>query len=153
MLSPLAAMLDATLLDASEELAGAEELTGIEELTGAEELAGAEELSGVAELATLELDGVTELLDEELEDVVVTGLLLPPPPLPPQAARPATINERAQVLIRDCIVIPKLRCCYRRLGFVVLRAWRCASCKRNLFRIPRLLLGGIRPARRLYRDF
>lgn len=95
-----AATLDATLLDASDALAGVDEL----------------ELAGVNELAIFELDGAIELLDEELETGGCSGFF-PPPPLPPQAVNPATINERAQVLIRDCIVIPKLRCCYRRLGF------------------------------------
>jgi hypothetical protein len=65
-------------------------------LDEAAELSGAEELAGVEE-------GATELADDETGDVG-TGSLLPP--LPPQAVRPATIRERAQVFIRDCIEFP-----------------------------------------------
>ncbi len=96
------------------------------------ELAGAE-LDGV-ELAGA-LDDASELL-AELGIGFESGLLLPPPPPPPQAVRPANIKERVKVFIRDCIVIPKLRCCYRGrvsglLSGLVVRGGK-ASCKRYL---------------------
>ena len=105
MLSVVAAALDATLLDSADELVGATELAGVE--LGASELAGVE--LGAIELAAVELgagDGA--------------GLLPPPPP--PHAVKLSTIKGRAQVLIRDCMIIRILRCCYFELyGF--LRWW------------------------------
>ena len=106
MLSVIAAALDATLLDSAEELMGATELAGVE--------LGAAELAGV-ELAAVELgtgDGA--------------GLLPPPPP--PQAVSPSSTMGRAQVLIRDCMIIEILRCCYRELfGFKGQIRWRFES--------------------------
>ena len=98
MLSVIAAALDATLLDSAEELMGATELAGVE--------------LGAAELAGVEL-GATELAAVELGTGDGAGLLPPPPP--PQAVSPSRTMGRAQVLIRDCMIIEILRCCYREL--------------------------------------
>ena len=126
VLSP-PATLDATLLEVSEELAGIEEL------------AGTEELASMEELEMLELKGDDELVDCELVDCELVdcelgpGAGVPPPPLPPQAVRPATIREHVKVLIRDCMVIPKLRYCYVGLVCGLVGHGERALCKRNLF--------------------
>jgi len=78
VLSVVAAALDATLLDSADELAGAIELAGVE--LGATELAAAELGTG---------DGA--------------GLLPPLPP--PQAVKLRSTTGKAQVLIRDCMII------------------------------------------------
>ena len=87
------AALEAALLDASAELAGAIELA-------AKELAGVE--LGATELAGVEL-GATELAAVELGTGVGAGLLPPPPP--PQAVKLRSTTGKAQVLIRDCMII------------------------------------------------
>lgn len=76
-----------------------------DELIGAVELAGVE--LGAAELAGVEL-GATELAAIEPGTDDGAGLLPPPPP--PQAVKLRITIGKAQVLIRDCIVIPILRC-------------------------------------------
>lgn len=95
------AALETALLDASAELAGAIELA-------AKELAGVE--LGATELAGVEL-GATELAAVELGTGVGAGLLPPPPP---QAVKLRSTTGKAQVLIRDCMIIQILRSCYRR---------------------------------------
>jgi hypothetical protein len=97
VLSVPATELEAALLDASAELAGAIELA-------------ANELAGV-ELGAKEL-GATELAAVELGTGDGAGLLPPPPP-PPQAVKLMSTTGRAQVLIRDCMIIQILRFCYR----------------------------------------
>lgn len=121
-LSVTVAVLDATLLDASSELAGATELAGVELDTS--ELAAVE--LGATELAGVEL-GAKELASIELGTGDGAGLLPPPPP-PPQAVKLRSTTGRAQVLIRDCMIIGILRCCYGGNIIIasVLRSKRCA---------------------------
>jgi hypothetical protein len=83
--------LPAATLDTAAELAGATELAGVE--------------LGAIELAASELTGAELAADEGAG-------LLPPPPPPPQAVKLRSTIGKAQVLIRDCIVIPILRYCY-----------------------------------------
>lgn len=97
VLSVNTAVLDATLLDTADELVCATELAGVE--------------LGATELAGVEL-GVTELAAAELGTGDGAGLLSPPPP-PPQAVKLRITIGKAQVLIRDCMIIGILRYCYR----------------------------------------
>lgn len=113
VLSFPATALEAALLDASAELAGAIELA-------AKELAGME--LGATELAGVEL-GAIELAAIELGTGDGAGLLPPPPP--PQAVKLRSTTGMAQVLIRDCMIIQILRCCYR--GNIIIASVLCSK--------------------------
>ncbi len=68
--------------------------------------------------------GATELAAIELGTGDGAGLLPPPPP-PPQAVKLRSTTGRAQVLIRDCMIIQILRCCYR--GNIIIASVICSK--------------------------